>query len=274
MGSILNYERSREFNYSKKFGYFVINEAISPRGDSPLLIFGAFFPSQEVRIEAGMAIYGTMAIEINKALMNTDRDIHAVLVLENSSYMQVDGAVKYGCMGDIHGMLNVERCSEDILLDIYCIFATTEELIQAINVRMIDPAPDDEAFAAMLYNVGNIIAKDVGHFDRAIEVYKAVLDFSPQFASAYNNIATCHKRMGDIESADKSYNQILLINPDDLTPFIRLCLLWGEAGEKQKVLHYLEKFKLAGGDYNHIIDYTNSGTTGGPELKAAIDYYW
>lgn len=54
----------------------------------------------------------------------------------------------------------------------------------------------------------------LGRTDEAVEALKSLIDAYPEIPEPYNNLAVIEAARGDLESAEKHLQKVLLINPD------------------------------------------------------------
>jgi tetratricopeptide (TPR) repeat protein len=64
------------------------------------------------------------------------------------------------------------------------------------------------------YNISGACHKALGHLDVAVKSYKQALAIKPDYAEAHSNLGVTFKELGQLEEAVKSYEQALAIKPD------------------------------------------------------------
>ncbi|MBU1022812.1 tetratricopeptide repeat protein, partial [bacterium] len=67
--------------------------------------------------------------------------------------------------------------------------------------------------ASTYYTLG-ILAFREGKYEQAIEYQRSAISTYPSYTEAYNNIASCYKKMGDLDKALENYEKASEFNPD------------------------------------------------------------
>ena len=99
---------------------------------------------------------------------------------------------------------------------------------------MIDKETEKKFFEAEKYRTN----KD---FNKAIDIFKAILAQFPKLPPALHNIAICYTELDQIEEAEKSYLKCLDIKPVSILSINNLAKLYCKTGQYKKAHPILEK---------------------------------
>ncbi|MFH0776143.1 MAG: tetratricopeptide repeat protein [Patescibacteria group bacterium] len=80
--------------------------------------------------------------------------------------------------------------------------------------EMLDAAKDDSAKATALLEIA-FANQQLGYLDKAIPVYKQILDLYPQHFQSLNNLGVIYEEVGEHLTAAKYYGQLLEANPSN-----------------------------------------------------------
>ena len=79
----------------------------------------------------------------------------------------------------------------------------------------LEKAVENDPGSPDILNDLAVAALYLGQTDKAIKLLDTVIEISPQFASAYFNVALCHLSKGDKKGAREYFDRFLRLKPDD-----------------------------------------------------------
>ena len=93
-------------------------------------------------------------------------------------------------------------------------------------------------------------------FEKAISIFKAILDKFPELPPALHNIAICYTELKNIEEAEKSYLKCLNIEPVSILSINNLAKLYYNTGQFAKAIPILKKSLLMKDDQENVVEIT------------------
>ncbi|MEZ7813887.1 MAG: tetratricopeptide (TPR) repeat protein [Paracoccaceae bacterium] len=94
----------------------------------------------------------------------------------------------------------------------------------------------------LLNNFDGILRVEAGDLELAVNYFKKSIKIKPDFADAYNNMATAQKKLGQIELAMECFERAIQIRPDYVEAHYNLGLV---ALENDNLVTAIESFKRA-----------------------------
>jgi Flp pilus assembly protein TadD len=99
---------------------------------------------------------------------------------------------------------------------------------------------DERAFAHFFSNKGVERMQERDH-GNAFRYFRAALEFDPEFAPAWINLAALYNRAGKADYAEAAYHEALRLQPNDLLAMSNLARLYQAAGNDELAASYRER---------------------------------
>ena len=99
---------------------------------------------------------------------------------------------------------------------------------------------DDPENVIVLYNLGMCFT-DLGHPNKAIKALEQCIKYSPDYSNAYVALGVAYSKLDDLQSAKKYFLEALNRDANNSFALRNLGGLFGNSGEMEKSLYYLEK---------------------------------
>lgn len=85
-----------------------------------------------------------------------------------------------------------------------------------------------------------------GQYEEAMKQYKKAIFLNNKDLDSMNWLAHCYKMQNDVESAIKTYNKMLSIDPENTSILLNLGLSLGLSGKRDEAIPYFEKIRNLG----------------------------
>src|SRR5262249_9090392 len=85
------------------------------------------------------------------------------------------------------------------------------------------------------------VESEQGHADKAVELYKELLKWDPNYAAAYNNIGYAYGYRGDYEKAIENFQKYQFMAPDQANPFDSMGEIQAYCGHYDEAIVSLQK---------------------------------
>ena len=105
------------------------------------------------------------------------------------------------------------------------------------NAMAFEPTPQD---IPTIYSYMGICLKDMGKYNRALEVLKKGEAFDKERTDIYNLMGFCHFKLKEHEKAIECFNQVLRLDPGSAIDYANIASNYRELGEKNMAIQYYE----------------------------------
>lgn len=113
---------------------------------------------------------------------------------------------------------------------------TIDSYFESICNSIISATPPDPQYlSSAFYNVANEYSRNEIYII-AIRLYEVAARYNNNDPSIFNNMASCYKYLGDLESAKLLYIHCIKISPDYMDAYLRLSFLFAYEGDSKRAL--------------------------------------
>jgi superkiller protein 3 len=113
----------------------------------------------------------------------------------------------------------------------------------------------------------------VGHTDRAVQLFKDLLKTDPNYAAAYNNIGYAYGYRGDYDKAVENFQKYQFMAPDQANPFDSLGEIQAYSGHYDEAIASLQKALAIKPDFHHSYEHLGVAYAGKGEYARSIESF-
>jgi tetratricopeptide (TPR) repeat protein len=85
------------------------------------------------------------------------------------------------------------------------------------------------------------IAMERGEYEEALEHYQLALDYDPNQADSWFDLAEAHKMLGNLEEADTSYRRAIELEPENIDLYYNLGKMYLDNGQPSKGIQIIQE---------------------------------